>query len=121
MKIQPRLRDLTARLLRGRGSRARYGLELERPILIRQSAARRRACPCAARSPRQQEAADGAFLLAEIDGELVAAVPLDADAEPVKDPFRATANIRELLGLQAGHGRRHRDTHAWAKSRRPRE
>ena len=112
MKIQPRLRDLTARLLRVRGSRARYGLELERPILIRQSAADDEPALARLAALDSRKLPDGAFLLAEIDGELVAAVPLDADAEPVKDPFRATANIRELLGLQAGHVRRHRDTHA---------
>jgi hypothetical protein len=52
---------------------------------------------------------DGSFLLVEIDGELVAAARLDVDAEFLKDPFRPTANLRELLRLQAGHVRRHRD------------
>jgi hypothetical protein len=51
----------------------------------------------------------GSFLLAEIDGELVAAAPIDVDAEPLSDPFRPTANVRELLRLQAGYVRRHRD------------
>jgi hypothetical protein len=48
------------------------------------------------------------FLLAEINGELVAAAPLDVDAELLKDPFRRTANVRELLRLQAGHVGKHR-------------
>ena len=51
----------------------------------------------------------GSFLLAEINGELVAAAPLDVDADLLKDPFRRTANVRELLRLQAGHVREHRD------------
>jgi hypothetical protein len=51
---------------------------------------------------------EGSFLLAEIDGELVAAAPLDVDAEFLKDPFRRTANVRELLTLRAGRVRRHR-------------
>jgi len=51
---------------------------------------------------------EGSFLLAEIHGELVAAAPLDVDAEPVSDPFRSTANVRELLRLQAGYVRQPR-------------
>jgi hypothetical protein len=51
----------------------------------------------------------GSFLLAEINGELVAAAPLYVDAELLKDPFRRTANVRELLRLQAGHVGKHRD------------
>ncbi len=51
---------------------------------------------------------EGSFLLAEIDGELVAAAPLDVDAEPVSDPFRSTANVRELLRLQASYVRQPR-------------
>src|SRR5437764_6361057 len=47
----------------------------------------------------------GSFLLAEIDGELVAAAPLDVDAEPLSDPFRPTANLRALLALRADHVR----------------
>ena len=44
---------------------------------------------------------DGVFLVAEVDGEVVAATPLDVDAETLSDPFRRTAHIRELLELQA--------------------
>lgn len=43
----------------------------------------------------------GSFLLAEADGELVAAAPLDLDEEPLSDPFRPTATLRELLSLRA--------------------
>jgi hypothetical protein len=52
---------------------------------------------------------EGSFLLAETDGELVAAAALDVDAEPTSDPFRPTANVRELLRLHARHVRRHRE------------
>jgi hypothetical protein len=45
----------------------------------------------------------GPFLLAEVGGELVAAAPLDLDAEPLSDPFLPTANVRELLKLRARH------------------
>jgi hypothetical protein len=50
----------------------------------------------------------GTFLLAEVDGELVAAKPLDADAETLSDPFRSTANVRALLELRARHVRQDR-------------
>jgi len=43
---------------------------------------------------------EGPFLLAELDGELAAAVPLDGEGEPLSDPFRPTAAIRELLRLR---------------------
>jgi hypothetical protein len=43
---------------------------------------------------RQPDAAGRLVLLVEIDGELVAAAPLDVDAEPLKDAFPRTANIR---------------------------
>jgi hypothetical protein len=48
----------------------------------------------------------GPFVLAEVDGELVAAAPLDLDAEPLSDPFLPTANLRELLKLRARQIRR---------------
>jgi hypothetical protein len=47
-----------------------------------------------------RELPEGGFLLAEADGELVAALPLDADAGPIRDPFRPTAHIVELLELR---------------------
>jgi hypothetical protein len=50
----------------------------------------------------------GRFLLAEVDGELVAAAPLDLDVEPLSDPFLPTANLRELLKLRARQIRRSR-------------
>jgi hypothetical protein len=96
------------RFLRAFGSPARmaYHLELEKPIVIRRSGVGDETA-LAALDSRTLPA--GSFLLGEINGEVVAAVPLDADAAPLKDPFRATANVRELLLLQAGHVRRFRD------------
>jgi hypothetical protein len=44
---------------------------------------------------------DGYFLVAEIQGELVAAVSLEVDQPALGDPFRPTADIRRLLELQA--------------------
>jgi hypothetical protein len=43
----------------------------------------------------------GAFLLAEVDGRLVAAAPLDVSEEPLADPFLPTAELCELLRLRA--------------------
>jgi hypothetical protein len=40
------------------------------------------------------------YLLSEVDGELVAAAALDLDEEPLSDPFRPTASLRELLRLR---------------------
>ena len=48
----------------------------------------------------------GAFLLAEVSDELVAAVPLDGNDESISDPFKPTADIVELLELHACQLRR---------------
>ena len=86
-------------------------LEPARPILIRHSGVGDQAAleRLAALDSRTLRA--GSFLLAEVDGELVAAAPLDIDEEPLSDPTRSgpRANLRELLRLQAAHVRRHRD------------
>jgi len=86
-----------------------YHLELEEPIVIRHSGCGDETALTRLAALDSRTLPAGSFLLAEINGELVAAVPLDADAAPLKDPFRATANVRELLVLQAGHIRRYRD------------
>lgn len=52
---------------------------------------------------------EGAALLIEIDDEAVAAAPLDVEAELLQDPFRRTANLRELLMLRANYVCRHPD------------
>jgi hypothetical protein len=48
---------------------------------------------------------DGELLLAERNGEVVAALPLDG-GRPVADPFRRTAGVVELLSLRARQLRR---------------
>jgi hypothetical protein len=84
-------------------------LELARPILIRHSrrgdevGLQRLAALDSRKLPK------GSFLLGEVDGELVAAASLDIDEELLSDPFRPTANLRELLRLQAANVRRQRD------------
>jgi hypothetical protein len=42
----------------------------------------------------------GRYVLAEVDGEVVAALPL-AGGEPLSDPFRPTAHLLPLLRLRA--------------------
>jgi hypothetical protein len=42
----------------------------------------------------------GAWIVAEVDGRLWAAIPL-AGGEPLADPFRPTAELRALLSLRA--------------------
>lgn len=43
----------------------------------------------------------GAALLAEVDGRLRAALPLDG-GDPIADPFHRTAELIDLLRLRAG-------------------
>jgi hypothetical protein len=81
-------------------------LELAGPIVIRKegpgdATALRRLAELDSRT-----LPEGSFLLAEVRGELVAAAPLDVDCELLKDPFRRTFNVRQLLELQAGYVRR---------------
>jgi hypothetical protein len=104
-----RVRELSARLRRIRG---RHALATEpealETILIRYSRDADRAALERLAALDGRRLADGAFLLAEVDGELVAAAPLDVDEEPLSDPFRPTAAVRELLGVRARHIRRSR-------------
>ncbi|MEA2308482.1 MAG: hypothetical protein QOG41_1812 [Thermoleophilaceae bacterium] len=51
------------------------------------------------------ERPQGEMLLAERDGEVVAALPLDG-GRPLADPFRRTAGAVELLALRARQLRR---------------
>jgi hypothetical protein len=93
-----------ARPLRDRPATAsHYGLELDGSILIRQSRNEDKAAleRLAALDSRTLPA--GSFLLAEVDGELLAAAALEYDTESLSDPFRPTRNLRELLALQARH------------------
>jgi hypothetical protein len=59
----------------------------------------------------------GDFLVAEVDGELVAAVPLDG-GEPFANPFRFTAELVGLLVLRAAHVRDGRGPRPDATARR---
>src|SRR5262245_12632997 len=43
----------------------------------------------------------GSFVLAEVDGEIAAALPLDVNAPVIADPFRRTDQIASLLALRA--------------------
>src|SRR5262249_43076577 len=47
------------------------------------------------------QVAEGRFVVAEVDGELVAALPLRGGV-PIADPFRPTAHLLPLLQLRAG-------------------
>lgn len=47
-------------------------------------------------------APDGAVLVAEVDGRLRAALPLDG-SEPIADPFHRGAELVELLRVRAAH------------------
>jgi hypothetical protein len=49
-----------------------------------------------------RELPGGRFVVAEVDGELVAAVPL-AGGAPFADPFRKTAHLLPLLRARARH------------------
>lgn len=46
---------------------------------------------------------DGPTLVAEVDGEIQAALPVDRDGEPIADPFQATAGLVAMLRLRAQH------------------
>jgi hypothetical protein len=94
-----------------------YQSEPARPILIRQSGIGDEARLERLAALDSRKLPEGSFLLAEVDGELVAAASLDIDdEEPLSDPFRPTANLRELLRLQAAHVRRHCDALAHPES-----
>lgn len=62
---------------------------------------------------------EGSFLVAEIGGNVAAAAPIDVDEDPLTDPLRPTANLRELLELQVVHARRHRRALARRAEQRP--
>jgi hypothetical protein len=112
--LRHRFAELSALFRRalGRHELRTFQLELAGPILIRHSRAGDRAALERLAALDSRTLPSGSFLLVEIDGELVAAAPIDVDAEPLQDPFRPTANLRELLTLQVGHVRRHRGTAA---------
>jgi hypothetical protein len=104
-------RKLPALIRRALGSKdvPAHHFELDRPFVIRESRAGDKAALERLAQLDSRTLPDGSFLLAEIHGEVVAAAPLDVDEEPLGDPFRPTANLRQLLRLQARYERRHRD------------
>lgn len=89
-------------------------VELTGPILIRYSRGDDRVALERLAALDSRMLPTGRFLLAEVDGELVAAAPLDLDTEPLSDPFLPTANLRELLRLRTRHIRRSRGAPARA-------
>jgi len=96
--------QLAASLRRARADRhsATYPLDDGDAIVIRSSRpGDRSALERLAALDSQALPAATSFLLAEIDGELAAAMPLNREDEPLSDPFRPTANLRELLRLRA--------------------
>jgi hypothetical protein len=92
--------------------------QLSEPVLIRYSRDDDRAALERLAALDSRKLAGDAFLLAEVEGELVAAAPLDLDQEPLSDPFRPTASIRRLLRLQARQIRRSQARRPLAKARR---
>jgi hypothetical protein len=86
-------------------------------ILIRHSGDRDEAALERLATLNSRRRPEGSFLVAEIDGRLAAATPLNADAESLGDPFRPTASLCELLELGARQSRR--SQHA-ARRDRPR-
>jgi hypothetical protein len=108
-----RVHDLSSRLRRIIGWEAPTApLELLEPLLIRygREGDRTRLERLAALDSRRLTAES--YLLAEVDGELVAAVPLDLDEEPLSDPFRPTGTLLDLLRLRADQIRSSRGTPA---------
>jgi hypothetical protein len=95
------------RVLRSRAEPAPHQ-ELEQPFLIRHSRAGDEAALERLAQLDSRPLPEGSFLVAEVKGEIVAAATLDVDAEPLGDPFRPTANLRQLLSLQARYERRSR-------------
>lgn len=49
---------------------------------------------------------NGSFVIGEVDGEVVAAWPLDEDAPALADPFRRTEQLVSLLALRVAQLRR---------------
>jgi hypothetical protein len=83
--------------------------ELERAFLIRHSRAGDESALERLAQLESRRLPEGSFLVAEVNGEIVAAAPLDVEQGPFGDPFRPTANLRRLLSLQARYERRNRD------------
>jgi hypothetical protein len=106
-KMLYRVRKLSAHLSQTIGEwRRPSSLELSGPILIRYSRDDDRVALERLAALDSRMLPKGPFVLAEVDGEVVAAAPLDLDAEPLSNPFLPGADLRELLKLRARHVRR---------------
>jgi hypothetical protein len=92
---------LVAATARRGGERAWDDPEIPQAVMVRRSRNTDRAALArlAALDSRQPPA--GPCLVAERNGQLVAAAALDAATEPISDPFQPTADVRELLALRA--------------------
>src|SRR5438093_474407 len=92
--------------LRARFGRRRGGAGFDDPVAvvdgvtIRRSHARDRAALQRLAQLDSRRLAEGEVLVAEVDGELRAALPLEGGTG-IADPFRPTAPLVSLLGLRA--------------------
>jgi len=102
------VRKITSSVHRHRGAskRARSQKPIQGPILIRRSEVADRPSLERLAALDGYRLPGGSFLVAELHGELVAAAPLDVEAEPFSDPFLPLADIRDWLGRQAARNPR---------------
>jgi hypothetical protein len=81
------------------------GRPVNKHVVIRESTARDGRALSRLAQLDSRRLRDGIFLIAEVDGEMVAATPLDGHAASIANPFRKTEHIRELLELAAAAAR----------------
>jgi hypothetical protein len=108
--VEERLRDAQRRLLPGGRARSARDAELSAAVSIRRSRHGDEAALERLAALDSRTLPDGSFLLAEVGGELVAAVPLEVEAEPLGNPFRPTAEVHKLLERRARRDRVRRAT-----------
>jgi hypothetical protein len=84
------------------------------PVLIRRSSPHDLPALERLAALESRELPGGSFLVAEIRGEVVAAAPVEVDADPLADPFLPLADIREWLARQAERSRRGRSVRSAA-------
>lgn len=102
LRERPRTTDRVV-ATRGAGAERRDARATDRgdAVLMRRSDERDAAALERLAALDSRELPTGSFLLAEVDGDLVAAHPLDSTAPPVADPFRFTAAVLRLLEVRA--------------------
>ena len=110
MSVHRFVPELPARLRRALGRHELEACKLERAgsFVIRYSCPGDQAALERLAALDDRSLPEGSFLLAEIDGELVAAAAARRRRRACERPVRSTANVRELLRLQAGYVRRPR-------------